>query len=113
MNLAETRNHRPLVNKPKVKKKREKIRAVSRKMGALKRQYMLIRNKFLTDNQLCEWSMEVLGKMVPATECHHRKGRGQFLLDESTFMAVCSDAHKSIHSNTKLSYERGWMLPRR
>ncbi len=47
-----------------------------------------------------------------STQVHHKKGRGKFLLDVSTWMAVSDHGHKVIHHDTKTSYERGYMLPR-
>lgn len=112
MNLAETRTHVPLVNKPKPKKKAKAIRKTSRKMATLKREYMKLRAEFLKERPWCEYFLH-FGEKRPSTECHHRKGRGKFMLDVSTWMAVCSQAHQEIHFDPENSYKMGWMLPRR
>jgi len=112
MNLAETRTHVPLVNKPKLKKKAKAIRKTSKRMATLKREYMKLREKFLLEHPWCEYFLHFKEKR-PSTEVHHKKGRGKFMLDVSTWMAVCSEAHFLIHSNTKDSYKMCWMLPRR
>jgi hypothetical protein len=48
----------------------------------------------------------------PATDVHHVKGRGPFLLDESTWRAVCRGCHISIHANVARSIELGYIIPR-
>lgn len=112
MNLAETRSHVPLVNKPKVKKKNKAIRKTSKKMAALKREYMKLRAEYLLFHPYCEY-FSCFKEIRPSTEIHHKKGRGKYLLDTSTWMAVCRTAHDEIHFNPEESYKRGWMLPRR
>jgi hypothetical protein len=113
MNLAETRNHKPLVNKPKSKKAKKTIRKVAKKRGHLNRQYMKLRSAYLTENQLCLWYLEEQNALIPSTQIHHRRGRGQFLLDTTTWMPVSDYGHKMIHANPKYSYEKGYMQPRR
>lgn len=113
MNLAETRTHVPLVNKPKLKKKAKAIRKTSKKMATLKREYMKLRENFLIKHPWCEWSLLEEGKAVPATQVHHRRGRGKFMLDVTTWLAVSDFGHKQIHDKPAYSYEKGYMLPRR
>ena len=137
MNLAELRTHTPLINKKKEKKARKPIKKVAKKRAALNREYMKLRDKFLADHPYCEWwlsenvhkpttgivslnyAVSMMGlwwveKYCPkATEIHHAKGRGKYLNDTSTWIAVSAAGHRAIHANPKLSYERGYMLPRR
>ena len=134
MNLAELRTHTPLINKKKEKKARKPIKKVAKKRAALNREYMKLRDAFLKRYPYCQWYLaensikledinpngwvraghEASGLYPPAsTECHHKKGRGKYLLDTSTWMAVSAEGHRAIHANPKLSYERGYMLPRR
>jgi hypothetical protein len=47
-----------------------------------------------------------------SAEIHHKKGRGKYFLDPSTFMAVRPNHAMYIHMFTKEAYERGYMLPR-
>jgi hypothetical protein len=112
MNLAETRSHKPLVNKPKVKKAAKPIRKIGKKMSALKREYMRLREAFLKEHPYCQY-FQHFKETRHATEIHHKKGRGKFMLDTSTWMAVCRDAHEEIHFNPENSYKMGWMQPRR
>lgn len=51
-------------------------------------------------------------KPLFSSDIHHVCGRGKYLLDTSTWMAVSRKAHDYIHANPKESYERGYMLPR-
>jgi hypothetical protein len=113
MNLAETRTHEPLVNKPKAKKPKKAMPKVTKKRNQLNRQYMKLREAFLKKHYWCQFHIAEKLYATPATEIHHKKGRGKFLLDTSTWMAVSSRAHKEIHENTKYSYEKGYMLLRR
>jgi hypothetical protein len=120
MNLAETRSHVPIVRKAVIKSRSRKeearllkpIRRVSKKKAAIKREYMKLREKFLKDRPWCEYFLHFKEKR-PSTEVHHKKGRGSFMLDTSTWMAVCRTAHQEIHFNPAESYRMGWMLPRR
>ncbi len=47
----------------------------------------------------------------PATECHHKKGRGPNLMDESTWLPVCARGHGFIHNNPAKARELGLILP--
>lgn len=130
--LFNERSHIPLVNVPKKKKPRKPIRKVSKKRGPLNAQYMRLRAEFLKEHPYCQfWLMETFEKCrplpelewmyhfqggigcPPSTEIHHKKGRGKYLLDTETWMAVSNEAHKAIHADPKTSYAKGYMLPRR
>lgn len=115
-------------------KPRKPIRRVSKKRVSINREYDKLRNKYLEDHPYCEyWLTErglskydvdiFTGKVYPgnehsmvfaepSVEIHHRKGRGKFLLDTSTWMAVSRTGHEMIHKFPKLSYQLGYMLPR-
>jgi hypothetical protein len=127
MSLAELRSHVPLVNIPKKKKPKKAIRKVSKKRKPVNAEYMRLREVFLKANPYCQYELmqrfdtwdftkivpQILNFVAASTEVHHRKGRGKYLLDVGTWMAVSSDGHKAIHNNPKTSYEKGYMLPRR
>ena len=131
MNLAETRTHQPILNKPKEKKRRKPIKKVSKVRAALNREYMKLRAEFLADHPYCQWFMRehslceglVLthggyydGSTHPvpvSTEVHHVKGRGKYLLETSTWMAVSAEGHRNIHADPATSYAKKYMLPRR
>lgn len=71
------------------------------------------RKVFLMKNKRCS----VLGPdgqcKSPATEVHHRLGRGRFLNVEETWMAVCSECHHNkIHKETRWAHEMKYLLNR-
>ncbi len=126
--LFNERSHIPLVNVPKKKKAKKPIRKVSKKRGPLNSQYMRLRDLFLKANPHCQHYMAenygtldwtriepafILGDIPDSTEIHHKKGRGKYLLDTTTWMAVSNEGHKAIHADPKTSYAKGYMLPRR
>jgi hypothetical protein len=47
-----------------------------------------------------------------STQVHHRRGRGKYHLDVSTWMAVSAEGHAAIHADPEKSYRLGYMLPR-
>ncbi len=73
--------------------------------------YNDLREQFLLANKLCQARFACDGTN-PSSEPHHRRGRGKWLLAVSTWLAVCSECHKAIHSNVEESYKRGLMLKR-
>ena len=46
----------------------------------------------------------------PATEIHHRAGRGKNYLNESTWIGVCREAHERIHSNPSWARKLGFII---
>ena len=122
-------------SKPKSKLTRGGIKPVSAKRVKINKIYSALRKKFLIEHPYCQlWLSEhglvesdinacgviqwnngfnVFWKRVPKSEeIHHQKGRGKYLLDITTWMAVSSSAHRWLHDNVKEAYEKGWMLPR-
>jgi len=110
--------------------KRSPLRRVSKKRVKVNAEYMRRREKFLFAHPYCQWWLNRHGftesdvnnfvivkdgtwcEVPAATEVHHRKGRGKYLLDESTWLAVSNRGHRWIHDHTKESYDQGFMLPR-
>lgn len=45
-------------------------------------------------------------------DVHHRKGRGPYLRDQSTWMAVCRRCHDWIHEHPAEAKEKGWLESR-
>ena len=134
MNLAETRTHSPILNKKKEKKGRKPIKKVSKVRTALNREYMRLRAIYLKDNPYCDWwlaehsitqdDVSASGVVfnhrpgeglcpLQSTEVHHVKGRGKYMLDTSTWMAVSAEGHRRIHAAPATSYATGYMQPRR
>ena len=137
--LLEMRSHVPLVHQKAVKGKRTRLAPISKRQSALLKQYAIQREKFLKDHPYCQWWLRenlfkesdvlcVIGRgpvcgrrdgfrsieyRVPAaTEVHHTKGRGKYLLDTTTWVAVSAEGHRAIHADPKKSYAKGYMVPR-
>ncbi len=92
-------------------KPRKPIRRRSKRMAKLMRQYNKQREVFLKLHPhclVCVSNQDDL-PIQPATEVHHRKGRGLFLLDESTWVPVCAVCHRFVHDHPSWSYANGWM----
>lgn len=43
---------------------------------------------------------------------HHRRGRGKYLMDESTWLPVCRSCHDYIGQHTHEAYDKGWSQSR-
>lgn len=84
--------------------KRTRIRRVSSRLSKELKRYYVLRDEFLKEKKVCE----ICGKM--ATEVHHRKGRGKYLNDVSTWMAVERECHDVIHSSPRFARQMGWLL---
>lgn len=44
-----------------------------------------------------------------ATDVHHKRGRGKYYLDDTTWMAICRQHHKWIHDNMKEAEALGYI----
>jgi len=113
-------------------KRKKRLNPVSKKRKKVNKEYMELRDAYLASHPYCEWwlaehgiTMEqaivrngfvkVNGRVqsVPlATEIHHRRGRGKYLLDASTWIAVSSEGHRAIHNYPQEAYAKGYLLPR-
>ena len=62
-------------------------------------QYSKLREKFFSksENQFCKAHLD--GCMHIATDVHHSKGRGEYLLDTSTWIPVCRACHNYIETH--------------
>lgn len=121
--------------------KRSKLRSVSPKRAKINREYAALAKAFLESNPICGlWLAQNgyfraegyeprynkgqldYGSVTPellksigapeSTQIHHKKGRGKWMLDAFTWMAVSDAGHRYIHVNPKESYMRGHLLPR-
>lgn len=111
------------------------LKPVSSKRAKINRIYSALRKAYLASHLDCEWWLKEHGvtegdvvangyvwlgsgasrtlvRVPPAQDIHHRRGRGKYLLDTSTWMAVSRAGHDAIHANPKESYEKGYMMPR-
>lgn len=82
------------------------LRRRSVKLARLQRLYTKMRRDYLLENPWC-----AVGGCT-ATEIHHRRGRGAFLLDTTTWLAVCHDHHVEITEHPEWAKARGYSLSR-
>lgn len=82
-------------------------RPISSKMIHEIARYRTLRKKFLELNPRC-----AVYPHLPATEIHHKKGRGIYLNDVSTWLAVSRQGHRKIEENPEWAKEMGFSLPR-
>jgi len=108
--------------------KRIGIRRVSKKLSGQKKTYMALREKYLEYHPWCEVELNEAGiahltgvNLIPmatalriqtATEIHHKMGRGKYLNDTSTWMAVCQRSHRRIHDDPAWAKAKGYLTPR-
>lgn len=79
-------------------KKPKPIRPVSDKRQALNAAYSILRAQFLKNNPICR--ARITGECAHhAADVHHKKGRGPYLLDDSTWLPVCRPCHSWIENN--------------
>ena len=124
--------NRPARTKPRAKSKkqreRDKIYAKLRKQLLFERpicEAWLQENGYVQVSFAGEESMFCKGKVeyrfshlmfkgaLRSEECHHKRGRGRYYLDYSTFMAVSASWHRWITDHGAEAEAKGWLDPRR
>lgn len=90
-------------------KLRKSIRWVSTKNHALNLEYNRERKFYLAENPKCVAGPKRGMSPHRSDQVHHRRGRGKFLLEKSTWSAVCAGCHDHIHRNPKWAYANGLM----
>lgn len=82
---------------------------MSKKLSKERKIYRELRIPFLEriENMFC-----AVYPNLRATEIHHMRGRGKYLNDTSTWLAVSRPGHEWIENNPKLSRERGFTKSR-
>ena len=76
----------------------------------MKSAYTKLRKEFFKDKSVCK--AKIHNCTLRATDIHHMKGRGQYLLDTSTWLPVCRSCHNWIENNPEDSYDLGFSLKR-
>ena len=74
-------------------------------MAKLNTAYSKQRRQYLSDHNICHAKIHKCS--LHATDVHHKKGRGEFHLDESTWLPVCRNCHMWIETHPIESYELG------
>jgi hypothetical protein len=130
------RTHVPIVHIPRPKKAKKGLSPRSKRGIARNREYKKLKDQFLIDHPYCQHYMAENGidekvaidnlgivlvnrlgnwcylDIPRSSEIHHKKGRGKYHLDVSTWMATREGHSLFIHGDPKTAYERGYMLPR-
>lgn len=88
----------------------KEIKKVSTRMQKLNAMYKVLRDSFMKHHPKCEANLQ--GCTKTATECHHTKGRGQYYLDDSTYIPLCHNCHVFIEKSPKWAKENGFSLDR-
>jgi len=85
-------------------KRKRPINRVSKKQQGKLLVYWRKRNQFLASHPFCQ-ACEKLGNegQLPSRDIHHTRGRGPYLNDERTWLAVCRMCHDEIHRSANKS----------
>ena len=87
-----------------------KIPLVSSKKKKKDTEYLKLRERFLTENPICQVS--VAGCMNGSTDVHHTyagSNRDAFYLVQSTWKAACRNCHDWIHAHPADARILGWL----
>lgn len=101
----------PIKKKP-YKLKRTRVKRVSDKRKEQNKIYSERREIFLKAHQNCECGRpecidEITKQVRKSEDVHHKKGRGKYFLDESTWLAVARVCHQWIETHPLESKELG------
>lgn len=75
-------------------------------MSKVNSAYSQERKKYLSNNPMCH--AKIYNCTNHATEVHHKKGRGKYHLDTSTWLPVCRNCHDWIENNPEDAKELGY-----
>ena len=100
---------KPLNRKP-LKPSKKPIRHKSSKMNALDTVYSKLRTHYLQQYPLCCASLP--GCTKQSTDIHHKKGRGKYHNDPTTWLSVCRSCHDWIETHPIEAQELGFSTKR-
>lgn len=86
------------------KKKSKGLRKVSSKQSARNKQYTKLRRIFMEESPFCAICHQ------PATDIHHKEGRGSKTNDTTTWMQLCRYCHSNIHNRPDWAREMKYLL---
>jgi len=82
------------------------IKKVSTRQQKLNAAYKVLRDAFIKKKKYCVARLD--GCTGNATECHHKAGRGEYLLDDTKYLALCHNCHVFITEHSQFAMERGF-----
>jgi hypothetical protein len=95
-----------LKQKSKSSERKAPINKVSEKRKEQNHEYFKLVEQYKRDNPECAVR---LGGCTGATEDpHHKRGRGKYLLDVTTWLPVCRNCHIYIENHPEEAKEKGW-----
>lgn len=92
---------------PKLKPPKRTLKPMSHSQKQRLACYATQRRRYLKRHPMC-----AICSKRKATDVHHRLGRGRYLLDERTWLALCRMDHQWIHDHPKLAFAKGWLVSR-
>ena len=75
-------------------------------MSKVNSAYSKQRKEYLSNNPMCHAKIYKCTKV--ATDVHHKKGRGKYHLDTSTWLPVCRNCHEWIETHPEDAKELGY-----
>ena len=84
------------------------MKKMSKKLARLTREYSKLRAEFLLNRQMCH--AKIHNCTLKAADVHHMKGRGKYLLDQTTWLPVCRNCHMWIEEHPQESKELGFSI---
>lgn len=92
------------IKDPELKPAKE-LNKESEKQKSLTKQYLKDRKEWMKKNKYCVAKFEGCTKM--SSDLHHAKGRGEYLLDQTTWRALCRNCHQRAEENPELAKSLG------
>lgn len=71
----------------------------SEKQLSLEKQYLKQLKVWMKKHPFCKAKLKQVGCGGATEDCHHSRGRGEYLLDESTWVPVCRKCHTWIEAH--------------
>lgn len=100
-----------LKQKVKQSEPRKKVNPVSEKQKGKNAEYNARVKEWKMENPECKAKCNQYCTK-DTDDCQHLRGRGKYLMDETTWMPVCRSCHTYIGDHSKEAYEKGWALSR-
>jgi hypothetical protein len=88
---------------------KSKLNPVSEKRKVEGKEYITLRQVFLSNRPVCEFNLPGCTKV--ATDVHHRARRGKNYLNVKTWMSGCRHCHQYAETHPIESREKGWIIP--
>lgn len=96
-----------ITKRQEIKRSTTPIKKFSDKRQKENAAYSALRKVFLEQHPNCVPSFSEICS-VRATTIHHKKGRGEYFLDTSSWLPACMGCHEHIERNPALAYELGY-----